>query len=203
MMELRHSSARIIIAAALAGACQPQPPAAEVANDRAVIETVAADTTSSHTVPVLTANGWGDLRIGMTRAQVVAAAGEDGNPNAVGGPEPDQCDQFRPTRAPAGMLVMIEQGRLTRITVSRSAQVKTDRGFRVGDSASAIKAAYGSDAEVTPHKYEDAPAEYITVWTTKPPAPAARGIVYEIGGEGRVQHIHAGSASIQYVEGCL
>jgi hypothetical protein len=31
---------------------------------------------------------------------------------------------------------------------------------------------------------------------------AARGIVYEIDGAGKVGAIHAGGPSIQYVEGC-
>src|SRR5690606_14165403 len=34
--------------------------------------------------PLLTEEGWGPIRIGMTRAEVVAAAGEDANPDAVG-----------------------------------------------------------------------------------------------------------------------
>ncbi|WP_158332143.1 hypothetical protein [Brevundimonas abyssalis] len=36
----------------------------------------------------------------MTRAEVVAALGEDANPDAVGGPDPESCDQFRPERRP-------------------------------------------------------------------------------------------------------
>ena len=158
--------------------------------------------------PSLTAEGYGPLRIGMTRGEVVEALGEDSEPNAVGGPEPDRCDQFRPLRAPEGMLVMIEGGRLTRISLIRGSPLKTDRGFGVGDAAAAVKAAYGAGAEVTPHKYEGAPAEYVTVWQGGPrgpayvPDPAARGMVYEIGGDGRVQAVHAGGPSIQYVEGC-
>ncbi len=151
----------------------------------------------------LTEEGWGPLRIGMTRAEVVAAAGEDANPEAVGGPEPDVCDEFRPEQAPDGMLVMIEQGYLTRITMIRNPAVQTERGFGVGDPAAPIREAYGDSALVSPHKYSPAPAEYITVWRTPPPDPDARGLVYEIGSDGRVSHIHAGSASIQYVEGCL
>lgn len=50
--------------------------------------------------PVLTAEGFGPLRIGMTRAQVVEAMGEDSDPEAVGGPDPESCDEFRPARAP-------------------------------------------------------------------------------------------------------
>jgi len=139
----------------------------------------------------------------MTRAEVVAAAGEDANPDAVGGPEPEVCDEFRPVRAPEGLRVMIERDRLTRITLSAGAGITTERGFGVGDPAAPIKEAYGADAVVSPHKYSPAPAEYITVWRTAPGGPDARGLVYEIGPDGRVVHIHAGGPSIQYVEGCL
>lgn len=152
---------------------------------------------------ILTAEGWGPIRIGMTRAEVVAAAGEDANPDAVGGPEPEVCDQFRPEQAPEGLLVMVEDDRLTRITLSAGTGIKTERGFGVGDPADPIKAAYGAAAVVSPHEYSTAPAEYITVWNTAPDAPDARGVVYEIGPDGRVVHIHAGTSSIQYVEGCL
>jgi hypothetical protein len=142
------------------------------------------------------------LRIGMTRAELVAAMGEDANPDAVGGADPAQCDQFRPQRAPEGLLVMVEQGRLTRISLREPATIETEGGLSVGDSASAVTAHFGSRAVSGPHKYSAAPAGYITVWTVAPPAPEAKGIVYEIGTDGRVQHIHAGGPSIQYVEGC-
>lgn len=157
----------------------------------------------------LTAQGWGPLRIGMTLAEITAALGPDANPNAVGGADEQACNQFRPARAPEGMLLMVEQGVLTRISISRTNTLKTDRGFGLGDSAAAIKAAYGADTVVTPHKYQQAPAEYIAAWTNLRPAandyvsdPNARGIIYEINGEGVVQQIHAGGPSIQYVEGC-
>ena len=151
----------------------------------------------------LTAEGWGPLRIGMSRAEVEAAVGPDTNP-AVGGPISETCDQFRPKAAPQGLLVMVERDTLTRITVSRGAEVATDAGFTVGDSASAVERYYGTRAAVTPHKYQDAPSRYITTWTRgRPPAASARGIRYEIGGDGRITHIHAGGPSIEYVEGCL
>ncbi|MGV9007036.1 MAG: hypothetical protein ACOH1H_09905 [Brevundimonas sp.] len=151
----------------------------------------------------LTAEGFGPLRIGMTRAEVVAAMGEDANPDAVGGPDPATCDMFRPTRAPDGLLVMIENGVLTSIHLGRNTVVDTDRGLRIGDTAAAVKLAYGSAARISPHKYVDAPAEYITVWTTADDSgPAARGLRYEIGADGRVQGIAVGGSSIEYVEGC-
>jgi hypothetical protein len=139
----------------------------------------------------------------MTRAEVVAAAGEDAHPEAVGGPDPETCDEFRPERAPEGMIVMVERGRLTRISLGAGSEVRTDRGFGVGATAAAVRDAYGDRAVASPHQYQPAPAEYVTVWETAPPGPNARGIVYEIGADGRVARVHAGGASIQYVEGCV
>ncbi|TAJ59381.1 hypothetical protein [Brevundimonas sp.] len=156
---------------------------------------------------VLTAQGFGPLRIGMTRAEVEAALGPDANPDAVGGPDPEACDTFHPVRAPEGLTVMVEQGVLTSIWLQNGSTLKTDRGFGVGDTATAIKAAYGPLAYVSPHKYAAAPAEYITTWSVGGAAgyvqdPSARGIAYHIGTDGRAEHVAAGGPSIQYVEGC-
>lgn len=152
---------------------------------------------------VLTAQGYGPLRIGMTTAEIEAALGADSDPNAVGGADPASCDMFRPARAPEGLLVMTNDGRLASVWLTRNATVTTDRGFKIGDAASAVKAAYGAAAVVTPHKYQDAPAEYITVWATSDrTGPNARGIKYEIGADGNVSSIAGGGPSIEYVEGC-
>ena len=159
-------------------------------------------------VVTVTAEGWGPLRVGMTIAEITVALGPDSDPNAVGGADPESCDQFRPERAPEGLLVMVEAGRLTRISLINPSQLKTDRGFGLGDSAAAIKAAYGPAAVASPHKYREAPAEYITAWRGTAPSPtgptpdSARGIVYEVAENGRVEIIHAGGPSIGYVEGC-
>lgn len=156
----------------------------------------------------LTENGWGPLRIGMTRAEIVAAVGDNSVPGGVGGPEPELCDEFHPARAPEGLYVMIEEGKLSRITAAELSTVKTDKGLGLGDTADAVKAAYGDKAKASPHKYQDKPAEYVTVWSGGPRSEpyvqdeTARGIVYEIDGTGRVGAIHAGGPSIQYVEGC-
>jgi len=107
------------------------------------------------------------------------------------------------TIGPRGLLVMLEDGILTRISLSEGTGIRTASGIQVGDPAAAVIAAHGTEAVATPHKYQEAPARYFAVWRTPPPAPDARGIVYEIGGDDRVMHIHAGGPSIAYVEGCL
>ena len=192
-----------VLALAACGAPDPEPAPPEApAGPSAPAAPVDAN--------ALTAQGFGPLRIGMSKAEVEAAMGPDSNPGAVGGAEPDVCDQWRPERAPDGLLVMIQDGVLTRISVAEPATLKTDRGFGVGDTAAAIKAAYGADAMSQPHKYSAIPAEDIFVWASGGPATpdayvqdaSARGVRYEIDGEGRVGIVHVGGPSIQLVEGC-
>lgn len=180
-------------------ACQrPAEPAS------APVEPSAATPAAPVDANAVTGEGWGPLRIGMTLAEIAAALGPDADPDAVGGPDPAACDEFRPERAPEGMLLMVEEGRLSRISLIRDSKLKTDRGFGLGDSAAAIKTAYGASAVASLHKYEAPPAEYVTAWSRAPGgAPGTeRGVVYEIGGDGTVKAIHAGGPSIQYVEGC-
>lgn len=205
MKHLAHLAA---LAFALA-ACGGEAPAP--AGATTTTPTPSADATpplSVSTEPTLTSTGWGPLTIGMTLEEVTAAAGPDSNPDDVGGPEPEYCDQFRPANAPEGILVMIEEGKLTRISLIELSPLKTGKGLGIGDTAAAVKAAYGAAAQTGPHKYQDAPAEYITVWDGGPRTESyvqdetARGLVYEIDGTGKVGAIHAGGPSIQYVEGC-
>jgi len=192
-------------AAALAlAACEP-PETAEKAPEPA--RPAPPPATPAPAAPVLTAEGYGPLRIGMTRAEVEQALGSDANPEAVGGPDPEACDEFRPQRAPEGLLVMIENGVLTRVSVIQGGQVRSDRDIGVGDPAAQVKTLYGPLVRASPHKYVEAPAEYLTVWSRGGGAqyvqdPNARGLVYEINRDGRVQAIRGGGPSIQYVEGC-
>ncbi|WP_426040997.1 hypothetical protein [Brevundimonas sp. TWP2-3-4b1] len=202
---IRTLSATAAVALLLAACSQP-----DATEPAAAPETPAATPPTAPAPNALTAGGYGPLLIGMTRAEVVTALGDDSDPNSAGSAEPEVCDQWRPTRAPEGVLVMIQDGVLTRISVASPSTLKTDRGFGVGDTAAAIKAAYGPLAVAQPHKYSAPPAEDIFVWATGGPATAgafvqdvaARGVRYEINGEGRVQIVHVGGPDIQLVEGC-
>ena len=200
----------------LAAGCGSNEPGNATNQTAAQASAAAEPAANAATVPpapnadrVLTAEGYGPLRIGMTLAEVTAALGPDSDPEAVGGPEPEMCDQFRPARAPEGLLVMMEDGRLTRITLMSGSEIQTDKGLRVGATAAQVRAAYGPAIRSGHHKYQDPPAEYLTAWTRggagdeEAAPPDSRGIRYEVDQEGKVALIHAGGPSIQYVEGCL
>lgn len=172
------------------------------------VEAPAAETPPAAPVTsaALTPDGWGPLKIGMTKDEVLAAVGDQRDPDAVG--IPGDCLEYQPKSAPEFLWVMIEAGKLTRITIADMSTLKTDKGLGLGDTAETVKTAYGAAAVATPHKYQDKPAEYITVWNGGPRKKpyvqdeTVRGLVYEIDGAGKVGAIHAGGPSIQYVEGC-
>lgn len=150
--------------------------------------------------PRLSAQGYGPVEVGMTRAQVERALGRDAQPRSVGGADPASCDEFHPRRAPAGLRIMLERGRVARFTAAR-AGVRSDRGVRVGDTVAQVRAAYrGLRLSDEPHKYVAAPARYLTWWARG--QGARRGVRYEIDDRGRVSAIHAGGPAIEYVEGC-
>jgi hypothetical protein len=199
----------LALATALAfTACTPAaetPTAPEASTPAATPEA----TPPAASADALTPTGWSTLKIGMTKAEVVAAVGDKSDPDSSGGPQPELCDEFHPARAPDGLFVMLEEGKLSRITITELSKLKTGDGFGVGDDPAAIKTFYGSRARATPHKYQDKPAEYVTVWDgaahSEPYVKdeTARGFVYEVDGTGKVGAVHAGGPSIQYVEGCL
>jgi hypothetical protein len=175
---------------------EAQPPEAAAPADPA--DAVAAN--------VLTPLGYGPLKIGMTQAEVDAAVGPP--PANAAEAEPSECRYYHPPRAPEGVLVMVENGVLTRLTATKDSTVKTGDGVGVGYDGEQLKARYAA-ATVTPHKYQGAPSAYVTLWPGKPRLqgayvtdPAARGLVFEIGQDGKVAFIHAGGPSIQNVEGC-
>ncbi len=201
MKRIALLAASMIALAACGGSETPAPvtPTAEI--PAPVVETPAPVMDAA-----LTSEGWGPLKIGMPAAEVIIAVGDQRDPDAAG--IPGDCLEFQPKNAPEFLWVMIEAGKLTRVTIADMSMLKTDKGLGLGDTAEAVKTAYGTAAIASPHKYQDKPAEYITVWTggrrkeAYVQEEAARGLVYEIDGTGKVGAIHAGGPSIQYVEGC-
>ena len=199
MIRLTALASVAVLSVAACDAPPEQAPAAAEAPAPAAVPALSAASAE-----VLTADGIGPIRVGQTIAEVTTAWGAP----AQALTDENGCNVFHPARAPQGVLVMTEEGRVSRVTLSRDATVTTDKGLKPGSTAAEVKAAYGAAAQSSPHKYEDAPAEYIAVWTGGPRTepyvddPTARGLVYEIGSDGKVSAIHGGGPSIQYVESC-
>ena len=97
-----------------------------------------------------------------------------------------------------GILFLFEDGKLSRISAIEPSAVATPRGMHVGSTAEEVRKAYGAGIKTEPHHYEDPPAEYLTFWLD----PDRRGVRFETDNHGKVDSIHAGTSSIQYVEGC-
>jgi hypothetical protein len=143
---------------------------------------------------VVTEQGLGPLRTGMTIAEATTALG-----GALVVPaeyDTTLCDYATWRGGPPGVHVMVDQGRIARVEVD-SAGVATAAGARVGDSEDRIKSLYPGRVKVTPHKYED--GRYLIVNGV---GDSSVAIVFETS-KGRVTKYRAGRRpAVEYVEGC-
>lgn len=180
-------------AAALAlAACSPAPSGNEAVADPA---TPAASPTptprASPTADVLALEGLGALRIGEP-------VPEDSGWESRGAQESDACTTVTSPEHP-GVYAIVEQGKVRRITVGRRSTIKLIEGIGVGATESQVTAAFPG-FRATSHKYEAAPAKYLTAPGADGGDPALR---FEIGADGKVSAIHVGTApALFYVEGC-
>jgi hypothetical protein len=145
--------------------------------------------------PPLTPDGWGKVRIGMSQPQVARALGA----RLEGDPIDDEhaCVEKTARRFP-GMWFMFLDDRLARISIGEKSKVRTPRGIGLGASAASVRHRYGRALTAEPHHYLGLPAEYLTYWTVS----KRRGVRFETDAKRRVETIHAGTDSIQLVEGC-
>jgi hypothetical protein len=145
---------------------------------------------------VLTPNGAGPLRIGMSLSQVSDALKQ---PLEIDESDPDAaaCSEI----ALPGMdhaWAMFEDGRLARISIDNGSSLRTERDIGIGDTEADVKAAYKS-LDIKPRDYVGLPAKDITWWSQ----PGRRGIRFQTDESGHIDTIHAGGPSIEYMEGCL
>ena len=144
--------------------------------------------------PSLSPSGWGPLKIGMKVADAVRRF-------HLIEPEPgfyeDGCRELSVPGHPE-LAVMIENGRVTRISLFRKSALRTDRSFGPGATEKTIRRAYGARLRIEPHAYEEEPARYLTWYE-----PSGKlGVRYETNDKRRVTAIHVGGPSIEYIEGC-
>ena len=141
---------------------------------------------------VVTEYGIGPIHTGMTVAQANAAIG-GGFAAPKGGTS--GCTYAVLTKAPRGLWVMLETGRVARVEV-RSGSIPTSAGAKIGSTESRIKSLYPGVAS-TPHKYVTG-GHYLTVMGSNP----ANRIVFETDGS-RVTTFRSGTTpAVENVEGC-
>ena len=141
--------------------------------------------------PVLTADGWGALRVGMPEAEAVrrfhlrTEQADD-----------EECHVLFSQNE--HLMVMTSDGKVGSITILGRPDVLTDRGLHVGSREADVRRAYGEALTIEPNAYDDPPAHYLTWWARK----GERGIMYETDAKGRVSDIHAGDETIGWTDGC-
>ena len=147
-------------------------------------------------LPNLTPEGWGAAKIGMTRAEVENARHLHLTGEALD--DEKSCVEKTPGGDDQGVWFMFMDDKLSRISIGSPSKVTTQRGIGIGATAAQVRKAYARGLKAQKHYYEDLPAEYLTYWT----APGKRGIRFETSSNRRVQMMHAGTSSIELVEGC-
>ena len=145
----------------------------------------------------LTPAGWGPVRLGMNRDQVSKALKVELQGEAFDN-EGSCIELYGKDGALPGFFFMFLDGKLSRISIGSPSDVKTPRGMGIGSTAEEVRTAYGKKLQAEPHHYLGEPAEYLTYWLK----PEASGVRFETDAQQKVESIHAGNGSIQYVEGC-
>jgi hypothetical protein len=148
----------------------------------------------------LTPEGWGQVKIGMSRSDVEAAlhATLTIDDSASGA---DVCFYGWagiPERPKPPLLLRFVDRRLAVIGLS-DGSLRTDRGVKLGDPESVVQAAYGPVLQKTPAPYYDDkdPRHQLYFW-----AASKRGLLFWIDATGHVERIEAGTQQLKAMEGC-
>jgi hypothetical protein len=165
-------------------ACQQDPPA-QGARDSSV--------------PPLTVEGYGDLRIGMTLAEARQVSGLPLNNTPLDEETPGACvEQQYPTTDGDQLWLMFEGDRLVRISAASEApRTRTAQNVGVGSTDAEVRTAYQNVIEQGAH-YNPPPAHNLIIWSV----PEQSGLLFEVSEQGVVTSVHAGLGQIQYTEGC-
>lgn len=163
-----------------------------------VLDDLPNAATAITTVTPVEMNGVGPIRIGMPLANAERLLGEG---LAVSGSAAGStCAYATPRSGPRGLSFMLTAGVIVRVDVTQGG-MRTEQGIAVGSSEAQVLEAFGSFAEVMPHKY-DAEGHYVVVTS---PDSRQRDLRYVFETfRGVVTKFRAGRLpAVGYVEGCL
>ena len=143
---------------------------------------------------VVTESGIGPIRAGMTVAEAAKAMG-GGFAAPRGGSS--GCGYAVMPKAPPGLAVMLENGKVARVEVRRGT-IPTAAGAKIGDTEAKINSLYAGRVVTTAHKYTP-DGHYITVTPTD---KSANRIVFETDGKVVTEYRSGALPAVEYVERC-
>jgi hypothetical protein len=139
-------------------------------------------------------DGAGPVKIGMSLDQLNATL--SGSFSVPEDEEEKDCFYAESSQHP-GIAFMIQDGRVTRIDVTKST-IATASGIRVGDAEERVKKAYGARIKVEAHAYTGPQGHYLTLYSHD----RRFGMRFETDGQ-KVTGFYAGEThAILYIEGC-
>jgi hypothetical protein len=174
-----HSNYFVVLAAAVsASACGDRPKEPEAA--------------SAPPAPVVSAVGYGFIRIGET-ARDLAVAGDS---VAASNPKHVACRYAHPKAFPRGARVMLLDDVIVRIDVD-STGIRTAEGVQIGDPESRVFETYRGRVASLPHKYLKN-GHNLVVWQ---PGITSR-MIFETDGDKVLRYRVGRLPALDLVEGC-
>ncbi len=186
MRDPIHQSAYLILALTAATiACQPASPARSEDSEAATNKDWS-----------LRPGGLGRLQFGLTQSESARRLDLPG----VAAPTVGGCRYWVPAGLPAGVRLMVEDGRVVRADVD-SGTIKTTEGAGIGSSEAQVGQLYKGMVS-QPHKYRSADGWHYLIYRPESAADSGSRIVFETDGQ-TVRSFRAGiEPAVEYVEGC-
>lgn len=153
----------------------------------------------------LAIDGIGPIQVGMTIAEAQAATGMRFIQGASFGRTPDwQCSYFTPVNGPEGLRLMVINGEIVRVDVTRDSRIETLSGAGIGDSERFILSLYPGQIEISRHPYIGRPpynGRYLT-YVPQDAADRVYSLIFETS-RGEVTSFRSGFRdAVAAIEGC-
>jgi hypothetical protein len=147
----------------------------------------------------------GPLAIGMTVDEARKALGDADAHLAFGDREPDdaECSYLESPRLPAGLTVIFQNGKLTRMDVWGSSDIHTASGAHIGEDESQVIATYRREGrvDVSPHPYLQQEGHYVE-WHPRSATDSGLSLLFETM-DGKVTSYRFGLVrAVAMIEGC-
>ncbi len=136
----------------------------------------------------------GPVRFGMPVGEAARAAG--GGFEDVRG---SGCEYTRIPAMPAGLRLMVENGRVVRADVD-SAGIRTGSGAEVGQTEEEIERLYPGRLTRQPHKYVE--EGFYLVYIPRDPGDRDYRLIFETDGRVVTRYRAGIRPAVEYVEGC-